>query len=548
MYADLSLWYCNSMTRQHEYKTGDGWKKYVSREKGAIRKKWGGRIPVLIVFPNSYHVGMSNLAVHILYKALNERDDVVCERMFYEEGMPLVSLESSRPLSSFEIIFFTLSFELDYPNILKILGEASMPYFAADRPDTAPLMVAGGICVMANPEPVAEFFDLMITGDIEATIPQFMDRYAALRGSRKKETISGLGSFRFVYDPASLTVRYREDGQVGLFEPEGFSIAVEHYSGDTLGTSAIISPDTEFGDMALVEGTRGCPSRCSFCLLGNLYRFRSEDIRARASGIDDVGIIGGGISFHPHITEIVDSLLKREIGVHLPSLRLDKIPIELIELIQNDVRTLTFGIEAATEKLRAFLGKQMTDAEIFSRIDAIMKLKSFNLKLYFMIGLPGENLGDIDAIPELVKKIRHIMIKNGAPRGSLGNITVHASPFVPKAATPFQWLPAADTGDMKQKITRLAHAFRKIDNAVFTHDSVKFSFLQAVLSRGDRRVSDVIVRLSRGESLNRIIRESSINLNFYALRERSPDETFPWDFIHGPVSKDMLLKRCQLSD
>ncbi len=150
-----------------------------------------------------------------------------------------------------------------------------------------------------------------------------------------------------------------------------------------------------------------------------------------------------------------------------------------------------------------------------------MELKSFNLKLYFMIGIPGESLDDIDAIPELVKKVRHIMIKHGAPRGSLGNITIHASPLVPKAATPFQWLPMADMDELKQKINRLKAAFRKIDNTVFTHDSVKFSFLQAVLSRGDRRVSDIIVRLSHGESLNRIIRESSINLNFYALRERA---------------------------
>lgn len=534
------------MSQKDKNRSNAGWKEHLAREKGAVRKKWGGRIPVAVVFPNSYHVGMSNLALHILYRAFNERDDVVCERFFYEDGMPLVSVESSRPLSSFAVVFFTLSFELDYPNVVKILERSSLPVFSKDRDDRSPLIVAGGICVMANPEPVSAFFDLMVLGDIEATLPQFMDRFTALRGLDRKKIIIELEALHFVYNPASLSIRYREDGQIGAFDPSGFSVTIEHYSGDTLGTSAIISPDTEFGNMALIEGTRGCPSRCSFCLLGNLYTFRSEDIRTTTFDIKDAGIIGGGISFHPHIVEIVESLRKRGIGVHLPSLRLDEVPIELIELIKDDVRTLTFGIEAGTESLRAFLGKKITDDEILSRIDAIMKLKSFNLKLYFMIGIPGENLNEVDVIPELVKKIRHVMIKHGAPRGSLGNITVHVSPLVPKAATPFQWIPMADMGELKDKITRLRTAFRKIDNTVFTHDSVKFSFMQAVLSRGDRRGSDIIVRLAHGENLNRIVRESSLNLNFYALRERSPDEIFPWDFILGPVSKERLLNRLEI--
>ena len=472
------------MSQRRKGKDNQGWKEYLARETGTVRKKWGDRFPVAVVFPNSYHVGMSNLALHILYRTLNERDDVVCERFFYEEGMPLASVESSRSLSSFEIVFFTLSFELDYPNIVKILERSSLPVFSKDRDERSPLIIAGGISVMANPEPVSPFFDLMILGDIEATISQFMDCFAKWRASGRKKLIAELGTFAFVYDPAAISVHYREDGQIEAFQPPGFSVTVAHYSGDTLGTSTIISPDTEFGDMALIEGTRGCPSRCSFCLLGNLYRFRSEDIRAAVGNAKDVGIVGGGISFHPHIVEIVENLRQRDIGVHLPSLRLDEVPIELIELIKEDVKTLTFGIEAGTGALREFLGKKFTDDEIISRIDAIMELKSFNLKLYFMIGIPGEGLDDIDAIPELVKKVRHVMIKHGAPRGSLGNITIHASPLVPKAATPFQWLPMADMDELKQKINRLKAAFRKIDNTVFTHDSVKFSFVQAVLSRG----------------------------------------------------------------
>jgi radical SAM superfamily enzyme YgiQ (UPF0313 family) len=512
-------------------------------EKGTIRKKWGGRIPVLVVFPNSYHVGMSNLATHILYRTLNDRDDVVCERLFYEKGRPLVSLESSRPLSSFAIVFFTLSFELDYPNIVKVLEGSSVAVLARERTEGSPLLVAGGICVIANPEPVAPFFDLMVMGDIEAAIPSFMERFIAGRDAGRDRTIEELTALPFVYNPARLSVRYGEEGQVEGFDPAGFAVTVERHKGETLGMSVITSPNTEFADMVLVEGTRGCPSRCSFCLLGNLYGFRSEDVDATVGEAKDVGIIGGGVSFHPRIAEIVGSLSSRGIGVHLPSLRLDEVPLGLIELMKDTVKTLTFGVEAATERLRRAVGKPMSDEEVISRIDAIMALKSFNLKLYFMIGLPGETLADIDAIPDLVKRIRHTMIKRGAPRGALGGITVHASPFVPKAATPFQWLPMADMAEMKQKVSRLAHAFGKIDNTYFTHDSVKFSFLQAVLARGDRRVSDAVVRLAHGISLARILRESPVNLNFYALRERPRGEIFPWDFIEGTIPRQKLWER-----
>jgi radical SAM superfamily enzyme YgiQ (UPF0313 family) len=514
-------------------------------EKGTIRKKWGGRIPVLVVFPNSYHVGMSNLATHILYRMLNDRDDVVCERLFCEEGRPLVSLESSRPLSSFEIVFFTLSFELDYPNIVKVLEGSKAAVLARERTEGSPLIVAGGICVIANPEPISPFFDLMVMGDIEATIPSFMERFIAGRGQGRDGIIGSLAALPFVYNPAGLSVCCGEEGQVEGFEPADLSVTVERYTGETLGMSVITSPNTEFADMVLVEGTRGCPSRCSFCLLGNLYGFRSEDVDATVGEAKDVGIIGGGVSFHPRIAEIVESLTSRGTGVHLPSLRLDEVPLGLIELMKDTVKTLTFGVEAATERLRRAVGKPMTDEEVISRIDAIMALRSFNLKLYFMIGLPGETLGDIDAIPELVKHIRHVMIRRGAPRGALGSITVHASPFVPKAATPFQWLPMADMAEMKEKISRLRHAFGKIDNTYFTHDSVKFSFLQAVLARGDRRVSDTVVRLARGASLARILRESPVNLNFYALRERPRDEIFPWDFIEGTIPRERLWERGQ---
>jgi radical SAM superfamily enzyme YgiQ (UPF0313 family) len=224
-------------------------------------------------------------------------------------------------------------------------------------------------------------------------------------------------------------------------------------------------------------------------------------------------------------------------------MRVDAIPLDLISLMKDEIKTLTFGIEAGAERLRRFVGNSFSNEEIFEKIDAILDIKPFNLKLYFMIGLYGECYEDIEAIPELTKKIRHIMLKKGAKKGFVGSITVHVSPFVPKPFTPFQWLPMGDVEGLKAKINRLKTAFGKIDNTYFTYESVKFSFLQGVFARGDRRVFDTIVRLAKGDSLTQVMRESPMNLNFYALRQREEKELFPWDFINGNTSKEMLWRR-----
>ncbi len=256
-----------------------------------------------------------------------------------------------------------------------------------------------------------------------------------------------------------------------------------------------------------------------------------------------MGIIGGGVSFHPHLAEIIKRFKDTGINVHLPSLRLDEVPLEVIDLLKESIKTLTFGIEAGTEELRTRIGKPLGDKAIFERIEAIADLKSFNFKFYFMVGLPGEQRGDIEAIVELIKHVLHLLVKKGSPKGRIGSITVHASPFVPKAATPFQWLAMNDMKELKEKISLLKRDLGKVANTHFTHESIKYSFLQGVFARGDRRLKDVILKLSEGASLTTIMRESPINLNFYAARERSATETFPWDFIGKETEKQLLRKR-----
>jgi radical SAM superfamily enzyme YgiQ (UPF0313 family) len=521
-------------------------------ERGTIVKKWAGKLPICVVYPNTYFVGMSNLAIHVLYKTLNTMPAVVCERAFSDEGgesrsKPVSgqrsgqrSIESRRPLGAFEIIFITLSFEMDYVNTARMLSRAHLGPLARDRKEGDPLVIGGGICVMANPEPLAGLFDLFIMGDVEATIPAFIDAYLAHREKNRAELIDELSQPDWIYNPGHLKVSYAHDGTVGGFEPASFRAGIERYKGRHLGTSAIITEQTEFSNMFLVEGTRGCPSRCPFCLTGAIGPFVYDRLPSIDEGVQDVGIIGGGVSFHPALVDLIKAVKARGIRPHLPSLRMDEVPMEVIELVSEEVKTLTFGVEAAAERLRRSIGKPLTDQDIYERIEAIMAIKSFHLKLYFMIGLYGERAEDVGKIVEMAKHIMHLMIRKGSKRGTVGSITVHASPFVPKAATPFQWLPMDDVRSLKEKLTILKRGLGRAANTYFTHESIKYSFLQGALARGDRRIQDIIIALAQGARLAKVQRESPINLNFYVTRERASDERFPWDFITGEKEKARL--------
>jgi radical SAM superfamily enzyme YgiQ (UPF0313 family) len=253
-----------TVRRKSGKKNGGDRSGFLSSEKGTVTKKWGGRIPVCIVFPNSYYVGMSNLATHILYRRLNDMDDVVCERCFFEDGGNPLSLESGRPLIFFEILFFTLSFELDYINIPKILASSSIHIRSTERNGREPLVVAGGICVMSNPEPVNGLFDLFIMGDIETTVERFMETYRGNRGRKRDSVTDGFDTLEWVYNPRRLDVVYGDEGTVRSFAPHDFNVAISRHKKKELGSSAIIADKTEFSIMFLIEGTRGCPSRCPF--------------------------------------------------------------------------------------------------------------------------------------------------------------------------------------------------------------------------------------------------------------------------------------------
>ncbi len=232
------------------------------------------------------------------------------------------------------------------------------------------------------------------------------------------------------------------------------------------------------------------------------------------------------------------------VRVHFPSLRLDEVPLDVIDMMKERIKTLTFGIEAGTERLRRRIGKPLTDDDIAERVEAIAGMKSFHFKFYFMVGTAGRRAArDVEAIIDLVRHIQHLSGEDGQQQGRVGTVTVHASPFVPKAATPFQWLAMNDMKELKEKMSILKRGLGKAANTRFTHESVKYSLLQGALARGDRRLGEVIARLAERQTLARITRESPINLNFYVTRERRRHEIFPWDFIGATAGKDRLWRR-----
>lgn len=515
-------------------------------ELGVILKNWKNRIPVCVVYPDSYYTGMSNLAVHLLYKTLNEIDWVVCERAFFSERGEILTVETKKRLKSFEILFFTISYELHYVNVIRILIGSGISLKSKDRGKDEPLVVGGGINVMANPEPLSQFFDLFILGDIEATIPQFMELYLELRKKSRESLLVEISSLPFVYNPKILSFSYDSKGRISSFSPPKFKVKAEFHKGESLSKSCLLTKETEFKDMYLIEGTRGCPSKCPFCLVGNTYDFvydRNIHSLTLPKGIKDVGLIGAGMSFHPMFKDIVQNFVLQGIGVHLPSLRVDKVDFEILESLKGKLRTITFGIEAASLPLRKALGKALEDEDLLFRIEKILDIGDFNFKLYFMIGLPGEDFKDVEAIVEMTKRIRHIVLRKKAKTGSLPRLTVHINPFVPKPMTPFQWVGMEDTSSLEIKLKWLKGKFSKIKNVIFTHESLKYSFLQASFARADRRISDFLVRVAQGEGIKKASTETHINLGFYAIRKREIDEILPWDFIDIGITKEMLLQR-----
>ena len=544
-------------------------KRVLEKEKGTVRKPWGGKYSICLIYPNSYHVGMSNLGFQTLYHHLNNEEDIVCERAFlpdpedlpeyYQTQTPLFSLESQKLLSDFDILAFSISFENDFINVLSIFDLAHLPAESRHRENGYPLVIAGGVSVFLNPEPLSEFLDLFILGEAEEAIIEFLEVYrdtSSKKGNKEKDYfLRKLGEVEGVYVPKFYHVSYAEDGKIEAMNPEpGFPRQVKRRwvrEIDRFRTrSSLFTPDTEFKEMALVEVNRGCPRGCRFCAACFVYHpFRSRSLPtleslAKEGLVEEhrIGLAGTAVSDYPHLLPLCQNILSQQGRISLASLRIDAISDSLVQCLkEGKVQTVAVAPEAGSERLRKLLRKGYKEEEILKAIDILVENGISQVKCYFLIGLPSETDEDVKAILDLAKQIRHRILSHRKGQKGQWKVVLSVNPFVPKPATPFQWVPLEEVSELKRKLKIIQRGIKGEKGMEMIHDLPKWAYVQALLSKGDRHVGKILMAAHQYEGdWGKALRETSINPDFYVYRKRDLDEIFPWDFIDHGIPKERL--------
>lgn len=544
-------------------------KAVLEKERGVAQKSWGGKIAFCLIYPNTYRLGMSNLGFQTLYRILNANDDVVCERAFlpdpedlaeYQKSQtPLFSLESQKSLSRFDILAFSISFENDFLNVLRVLELAHVPSESRLRNGSYPWVIAGGVAVFLNPEPVSEFFDLFILGEAEEVIGEFLAvcRQSLLDKKRreKDDFLSKVAGVEGVYVPKYYRVTYAENGTIGAMTPEtGFPVKVKRRWVSQLDAfptqSTLFTPDTEFKEMALVEMNRGCPRGCRFCAACFVYHpFRNRSLSSLETISNDalshkrrIGLTGTAVSDHPKLLPLCQVILSQRGEISLSSLRVDAISPSLAQCLkEGEDRTVAIAPEAGSERLRRMLKKGYREKEILESVDILADNGLSQIKCYFLIGLPSETDDDVREILLLAKRMRHQILSNPKNRNRRWRLVLSVNPFIPKPATPFQWVPLEEVGSLKKRLKIIQKGVQSEKGMQMIHDLPKWAYIQALLSRGDRRVGRILsaAQRYRGDWMQ-ALRDTSVNADFYVYRTRDPDEIFPWDFIDHGISKEQL--------
>ena len=435
-------------------------RRVLSKEVGYIQKPHGDRLRVALCFPNTYFVGMSNLGFQTIYRLFNERDDVVCERVFLPpkqelaaqlaSGARAVTLESQSPISDFDVFAFSVSFEWDYPNVVTMLRLAGLPVYAEERSPGHPLVLIGGAVTFVNPEPLAPFADVVAAGEGEVLVPELVSAYSA--ATSRQDLLRQLATSRGFYVPSAYDISYGADNTIASVtaRPDTNAAATVRKaavkSTDRLDPphTSIFTPDTEFGSRFLIEVVRGCANLCRFCWAGYNYlpvrAFPADRILSLAEAARQhsarAGLVSIALCDHPEIERILTNLSGMGYSISPASLRLDDLTDTIVSLLQKSgERTLTIAPETGSDRLRRVINKTVTNEEILDRAELIFANGIENLKLYFMIGLPTETDEDLESIRELTLQMRDRMLKHARSRGRLGRIIGSVNPLIPKPGT-----------------------------------------------------------------------------------------------------------------
>ncbi len=545
-------------------------RQLAAGESGAQSYPAGQRNPMAFVYPNSYHVGMSNLGLHILYQLVNGRGDTACERFFlpdrgdereYEKtNTPLLSVETQRPLFAFPLIAATVSFEMDYFHLMRLLHLGRVRPLAKERGDSEPLLIVGGPCATFNPEPLSEIADAFVIGEGEETLLRLLDVYYEKKSERaqKRELLRALADLDGVYVPRFYRHHYNEDGVLERIKPlDGVKRTVKRQwirNLDAYEAHTVVRTEaTEFKNLYLVETARGCGRHCRFCMAGYCFRkprnrslaaLKQTIAAAKAYG-KKIGLMGAAVSDYPAINELCDFINGCGLKMSVASFRADSVTEVLVDfLAKGGAQTLTLAPEAGSDRLRAVINKGISDEHIFHAIAWGVKAGIAHYRLYLMVGLPYEEDDDADAIVLLAKRVKRYMEE----LKSSGTLTLSINPFISKPFTPFQWLPMAKLQTVEERLKRIRTALKKERKIDVLIESPREAYIQGVLARGDRRVAKALYDAFQGggsKAFWRAMKKNGLDIDFYLYRRRAEHEVFPWDTIDVGVRRSYLYRELQ---